>query len=256
MHIRLLRHATIVLNLGGLRLLVDPMLSPKGTMAPVDKSPKMRPNPLVELPIDNIELEQLLENLDAILVTHTHRDHFDAEAARLLPKDKPLFCQPEDEKTLKDFGFKEVFPVSDRINWKNLSVTRTGGHHGSPLMSPKLGPVSGFILETAGEPKLYITGDTIWCKEVQQALEIHQPDVIVSYAGAARFLLGGRITMSVCDIDRIAKQLPASKILTVHMEAFNHCMLTRKKLREFVDKKGLSERVLVPQDGEEISLND
>lgn len=254
MQIKLLRHATLVIQLGGIRLLIDPMLSPKGAMAAVDKSPKMRPNPLVELPIDNIGLDQLLESLDAILVTHTHRDHFDTAAATLLPKDKPVFCQPEDENSLKALGFQEVFSVSDQIRWKDLTFTRTGGHHGSPLMSPKLGPVSGFVLETAGEPKLYITGDTIWCKEVRQALEIHQPDVVVAYAGAAQFLLGGRITMSICDMDRITRQLTAAKVVAVHMEAFNHCMLTRKNLRAFIDKKELSGRVLVPEDGETISI--
>ena len=32
----------------------------------------------------------------AVLATHLHQDHFDATAARLLPRDLPLLCQPED----------------------------------------------------------------------------------------------------------------------------------------------------------------
>lgn len=254
MQIQLLRHATAVIGSGGLRLLTDPMLSPKGAMAPVDQSPKMRPNPLVALPLDKAGLDGLLEKLDGVLVTHMHRDHFDDEAARLLSKEKPVFCQPGDEEKLRDLGFKEVRPVRDKLAWKGLTITRTGGRHGSALMSARMGPVSGFVLEAAGEPKLYIAGDTIWCPEVRQALAEHRPDAVVAYAGAARFLLGGRITMSVCDIDRVAKQAPSAKIVAVHMEAFNHCMLTRKQLRGFLGKKGLSGRVYVPEDGETVQL--
>jgi hypothetical protein len=38
------------------------------------------------------------------------------------------------------------------------------------------------------------------------------------------------------------------------MEAFNHCLLTREKLRAYLKEKNLSGQVLVPNDGEEISL--
>jgi hypothetical protein len=34
------------------------------------------------------------------------------------------------------------------------------------------------------------------------------------------------------------------------MEAVNHGMLSRKELREFLEEKGMTPRVLVPEDGE------
>lgn len=252
MRFRLLRHAAIILRVGKQNLLVDPMLSPKGVMSPVEGSPKMRPNPLVDLPVDNNELNLLLNSIHGVLVTHTHRDHFDSEAEKLIPKDIPLFCQPQDESRLTGYCFNTIHPVKDTLTWKDITITRTGGEHGSGAIGKKMAPVSGLILQAQGEPIVYIAGDTIWCDDIRRALDEHKPDIVIANAGAARFLLGGRITMSACDIGRIAKQLPSASIIAVHMEAFNHCLLTRKELREYIIKHQLTKRVLVPENGEEI----
>jgi L-ascorbate metabolism protein UlaG (beta-lactamase superfamily) len=254
MKFRLLRHATSVVELGKIRLLVDPMLSPKGTMAPVERSPKMRPNPLTDLPVNGGELHELLHGIHGVLVTHMHRDHFDAEAARIIPKGLPLFCQPGDAEKLEGLGFTAVQPVDEGLKWEGVRIIRTGGQHGSAAMAPGLGPVSGFVLEAGDEPGVYIAGDTVWCPEVRQALDVYRPGIAVVNAGAARFLSGGRITMSVSDIGRIARQFPGTKIIAVHMEAFNHCLLTRESLRAFIGAKNLSARVFVPEDGEEMAF--
>jgi L-ascorbate metabolism protein UlaG (beta-lactamase superfamily) len=49
--------------------------------------------------------ERLVGEIDAVLVTHLHRDHFDEAAERLLPRDIPVFCQPADAKRLGELGF-------------------------------------------------------------------------------------------------------------------------------------------------------
>ena len=254
MEFKLIRHATTVIQMGGICLLVDPMLSPKGALAPVPKSPRMRPNPLVELPMEDEKLDGWLRSMDAVLVTHTHRDHFDDEAGRRIPKGMPIICQPEDEDKFIRLGFTEVHPVIEEWVWKGITISRTGGQHGTGVIGARMAPVSGFVLQTEKEPTVYIAGDTVWCPEVKKALTAFHPDVIVVNAGAARFLLGGRITMSGCDISRVAQQLPLAKIVAVHMEAFNHCLLTRQKLRDFTDQKVWSDFVYTPNDGESISF--
>src|SRR6185312_11744825 len=93
MRLRLLRHATLIVEFAGRKLLIDPMLSAPGFMPAIENSPNPRPNPLVPLPATTQEIAQ---DLDAVLVTHTHRDHWDDAAARELPKEVPLLCQPED----------------------------------------------------------------------------------------------------------------------------------------------------------------
>jgi L-ascorbate metabolism protein UlaG (beta-lactamase superfamily) len=83
MNVQLIRHATLLLHIGGLNLLVDPMLSVQGANPPIINTANDRRNPLVDLPFP---LEDLLaQPIDAVLITHTHRDHFDEQAAEALP---------------------------------------------------------------------------------------------------------------------------------------------------------------------------
>ncbi|MBA3795083.1 MAG: MBL fold metallo-hydrolase, partial [Rubrobacter sp.] len=80
MKIHFIRHATFVLELGAVRVMVDPMLGRAGTAPAVPNTPNERPNPLVELPLGDEELTDLIGSTDAVLVTHTHADHWDGRA--------------------------------------------------------------------------------------------------------------------------------------------------------------------------------
>lgn len=246
MKIRLIRHATMLLSIGSANILVDPMFSPAGKMDPVSNSANELRNPLVELPVS---VESLL-GIDAVLVTHTHRDHFDEEAARVLPKNIPVFCQPEDMEKIRAMGFTKTISIQSSHTWNGILFTRTGGRHGTGKTGIMMGPVSGYVLQTPKEPSLYIAGDTVWCPEVVQSLEAFQPQITVVYSGAARFLTGDPITMAAGDIAKVCRNGNQTRVLAVHMEAFNHCALTRKQLREYLEQEGLSERVIIPADGE------
>jgi L-ascorbate metabolism protein UlaG (beta-lactamase superfamily) len=246
--VRLLRNATLIVETGELKFLVDPMLGKKDSMDPVKNAANSLRIPMVDLPISDDELKQLIGQTDAILLTHTHRDHWDEPARQLIPKDKMLFCQPQDEQKLKEQGFANVKPVSESIVYKNISIHRTEGQHGTGEIGKQMAPVSGFVLENNKE-KLYIAGDTIYCDEVEQAIRKHNPQSIIVNAGGAQFLTGGPIIMNVEDVIRTANQAKGSRIVAVHMEAVNHCLLSRAQLREAVKKAGL-DSVHVPGDGE------
>ena len=86
MKIHFIRHATFVFEMGGLRLLVDPMLGEAGAAPAVPNTPNQRPNPLVGLPFGDDDVVDLVETADAVLVTHTHNDHWDGRAQELVPK--------------------------------------------------------------------------------------------------------------------------------------------------------------------------
>ena len=108
----------------------------------------------------------MLKGVEAVMVTHTHSDHWDATAANLIPKHLPLFGQMEDEDKLRSAGFTAVQSIQNEATWNKIQIARTGGHHGTGAIAKMLAPVSGFVLSAAGEPTLYVAGDTIWCAEV------------------------------------------------------------------------------------------
>ncbi len=84
MKIRFLRHATFILEYDGLKLLIDPMLGPEETRDALPNTPNPRRNPLTPLPISQDEVSRFIDGLDAVLVTHTHADHWDETAQAVL----------------------------------------------------------------------------------------------------------------------------------------------------------------------------
>lgn len=254
MHIRLLRHATLVLTIQDLTILVDPMFSPFEAMDPIPNAGNQRRFPMVPLPLSAEELQQLPGGIDAVLVTHTHRDHWDASAQALLPKHLPILCQPEDQAVFETSGFTQVIPVAEQLTWRGLQIARTGGQHGTGALGKQMGPVSGFVLQTEGEPVLYIAGDTIWCLEVEQALQRFSPTVVVLNAGAPTFIGSDPITMDEEDVCQVCRNIPGAAVVAVHMETVNHCRLTRAALRTKVEAEGLEAQVRIPQDGDSLTF--
>ncbi|NJJ39818.1 MBL fold metallo-hydrolase [Paenibacillus apii] len=248
MKLQLIRHATLWLEYGGLTFLIDPMLGEQGAYPPIINSGNERRNPLVGLPGS---VDEWLRP-DAVVVTHLHNDHWDPAAASLLPKDVPLFCQKQDRKTLESQGFTAAVPVEQEAEFQGVRIIRSGGRHGTGIIGRKMGPVSGFVFRASGEPVLYIAGDTIWCDEVREVLDWHRPVVAVVNAGEARFAAGCPITMGGQDIAALRGHAPGMQVVAVHMDAINHCLLTRDKLREGLEKEGEPGSVLIPADGEQL----
>lgn len=251
MKIQLIRNATLKINYAGKTILVDPMFSEKGafeSFAGIEK------NPTVNLPI---KITKLLDDLDLILVTHTHADHFDETAQKLLPKDIPLFCQPTDEDKIKASNFINLTVIDDTITWNGIKISRTAGKHGSGEVLTHMGEVSGFVLQSLTEPTVYIIGDSIWVKEVKEALHNYKPKIIITNSGGAYLpnFDESPILMDEKETILVAKEMPNSIIISVHMESLDHCTTTRNSLRELAIKENIDEyRLRIPNDGEIIEL--
>lgn len=249
MKIQFLRHATTLVWVNNKKLLIDPMLGDKGAYSPIEKVANQNPNPLIDLPIS---LDEIIA-CDAILVTHLHRDHFDQAAIEILPKHIELFCQPQDAKTILSYGFSKVNPINDTLSWEGINFQRTKGRHGHGAIALKMGPVSGFVITAPNEPTLYVLGDTVWCNHVKAALNTFKPDVAVSYCGRAQFACGKPITMGEEDIQKVKTLAPHMKLICIHMEAWNHCGLFRKDLKDYIALQQLTD-VIIPNEGDLLNL--
>lgn len=252
MNITQIRNATLIIEYGGQRLLVDPFLAPKGAYPAFPNTPhaELR-NPLVELPMD---IEEIIQ-ADAVIVTHLHLDHFDDTAKSVLPKEIRIIAQNEqDAQAIRDAGFHHVEAMNDHTSLGGVRLQRTAGRHGTGEIGERMGKVSGFVLSYSGEKTLYVAGDTIWCDEVDAAIQQHRPDAIVVNGGAAQFLIGDPILMTKEDIYRTHQTSPESIIISSHMEAVNHCLLSRQELRSYAQEKGIMDHIIVPEDGQVITL--
>ncbi len=250
-HIRLLRHATLHIQVDKLKILVDPMLSAKGEMDPVQNCGNDTRIPMVDLPFGEKDMTELLSLSDAILITHIHRDHWDATAQKRINKNKLIFCQPGDEVKIREQGFLNVQVIDSRTEWQGITIHRTGGQHGTGEIGKKMGRVSGFVLKTENE-SIYIAGDTIWCEEVRKTLSEFKPKVTILNAGGAKFLTGDSITMTPEDVLKVHEHLPETKIIAVHMDTVNHCFIKRSDLTQALADKNV--KISIPKDGEQINI--
>ncbi len=237
MRLTLVRSATVIVEIAGRRILVDPMLDDAGARPPIERTRNPVPNPTVPLPVP---AEDVVQGLDAVIITHRHRDHLDARGEELVPRDVPVFCQPDDQDALRELGL-DARAIEHDLDWDGLRITRTPARHGTGRIAELLAPVSGFVLDD-----LYLAGDTVWYDEVEETIERHRPRVAVVNAGGAEFEEGGLIVMGVDDVREVVARVPT--VVAVHMEALNHCHLTRAALAAAVPE------VIIPRDGETVEV--
>jgi len=253
MKIHQIRNATIVLEYAGKKFLIDPMLAEKGVYPPFPNSPRQdKKNPLVDLPIS---VDQIINGIDAVIVTHLHYDHWDEAAADALPKDIKLFAQNEEDATeIRHAGFQDVEVLQENTVFEGIQLIKTKGEHGRGEILQLAGLVCGIVFKHPSEKTLYVAGDTVWYNAVQDTIHTHEPEIIVVNAGDNQFFEGGSLVMGINDVYEVYKAAPNAKIIAVHMEAVNHWALSREDLKKFTIDIGIETNVFVPNDGESYSF--
>ena len=248
MKLRHLRNATAVLELGEHRLLIDPMLSPRGAM-PGFKPFSGQRNPLVPMPEG---AEEALASVTAVLLTHEHPDHFDPPALEwIAERGLPVWTHAIDLPNLQRKGL-DAHLLEDGAMGMRVEIVPT--RHGRGLLGWLMGPVCGFFLDLPGEPTVYITSDAILSEELLDAVDRLQPDVILAPAGAANMGLGESL-FSVDELVTLAERSRGQLVFN-HLEALDHCPTTRVELRARMDAAGLGARVHIPADGEALEFHE
>lgn len=250
MKFQLIRNASLKLSYAEQTILVDPMLCAKDTFPPFVEG--LLPNPTVNLPMPASEV---LAGVDAVLVTHSHPDHFDEASREQLPKGIKLICTLADRNYEMFEGFTNREVLEDTTTWEGISVTRIEGQHGSGPVLPYMGQTSGFVLKAENEPTVYIVSDSVWTAGVEAAIKTHQPDIIVTNSGGG--ILPGfeqfPVILDEAQTLTLAKAAPKAKVIAVHLESIDFCRVTRKSLREAANEQGVSAtQLIIPLDGEKL----
>jgi L-ascorbate metabolism protein UlaG (beta-lactamase superfamily) len=138
-----LGHATVLLELSGARLLTDPVLRSR-----VVHLRRRAPEPVDP------------GTLDAVLVSHGHRDHLDLPSLRRLDPGATVVTAPGASRWLRRLG-REVVELApgEEVRIGGVAVRAVPAvHHGrrSPMKAP--GGAVGFVVE--GNRRVYFAGDT------------------------------------------------------------------------------------------------
>jgi L-ascorbate metabolism protein UlaG (beta-lactamase superfamily) len=143
-------HATVLIEVGGKRLLTDPALRMRmGGGLGVRHGPEPG--------------EETARDIDAVLISHPHADHLDFASLRRLGKDVPVFAPPGSARLIRRRGFANVTelppPASARLGELELTAT-PAVHNGHRWKYGRGHPLAvGFVVAGAGR-RVYFAGDT------------------------------------------------------------------------------------------------
>jgi L-ascorbate metabolism protein UlaG (beta-lactamase superfamily) len=142
-----LGHSTVLIESSGLRILTDPVL--------LDRRAPLR---RVAGPLG----AELFANIDVVLLSHLHLDHFDVPSLRLVSSTAHLVVPRGAASLLKGLGFPAVseLGVGEAMGIGPVSVSATPAIHGGfrPPAGPRAAAI-GYTVE-AGPTRIYFAGDT------------------------------------------------------------------------------------------------
>lgn len=246
MQIQLVRSATIRVSMAGVVLLIDPWLAARGEGR--SYAGEVR-SPLVDLPMPP---EAVVADVDAVLVSHLHSDHFDAAAVQAIPRATPVFAPVRDIAGLRALGVAAVAPVAGAVSVGPVEIVLTPGRHGPDEVLPAMGEVSGFLLRAPGEPSLYWVGDSLLCDEVRDVIRRERPGVIVVHACGADWEGAGPLVMDAAMVLKTVRLASFATVVATHLDAVDHATVSRADLEgaaAALDRQA-RRRLRIPADGE------
>lgn len=163
-------HATSLIKVNGLKILVDPVLF---HMSPILYRNKTETNKIFKSHIFWDEIR-----LDLILITHNHDDHTNLKTLREIfvkMKNQPKIVVPEgSKKVFEDLGFNDI----DELRWyeqfelmsngANVTITSVAAEHwsGQGLIDIQNSATSGYIINNESNNNIfYLSGDTVALSE-------------------------------------------------------------------------------------------
>jgi L-ascorbate metabolism protein UlaG (beta-lactamase superfamily) len=149
--LRWLGHATVLLDLGGARLLTDPLL--RSRLGHLSR---------------RVPVPSGLGTVDVVLISHVHRDHLDVSSLEALPGMPAIVAPLGAGDLLRNRGFEHVIELAEgeSTTVRGVRITAAAAHHRARrgLFSPWI-PSLGFVIE--GGERIYFAGDT----DIYEAME-------------------------------------------------------------------------------------
>lgn len=250
--VQLIRNATLVIEYNGKKILVDPMLSPKGA---IDSWAGIQKNPTVEL---KMPIDEIVKDVNLVIVSHSHEDHFDKFGSQNLDKSIDLLMQPADTDFFKNENFINATALEDNKVWNGINIHRINGEHGTGEVLKMMGKTSGFVLQAKNQPTVYIVGDAIWTEDIKKTIKKFKPDYIIVNSGGAQIqgFENVPIIMDEAQTMALINESGKAKVIAIHMDALDHCRTTRSSLKaKAAELKIGKDKLMIPEDGEVIKLS-
>lgn len=236
---------TVLVEVGGVRLLTDPTFDPAGTtyqVGPVVLTKTSGP----ALGIDD------LGDVDAVLLTHDqHPDNLDHAGRAYLGVVPTILTTPTGAGRLgaPAIGLRTGETTVVRSSGGSVQVTATGAVHGPEPLAAALGEVTGFLVTAReGGPAVYVSGDNVPASSYTEAAGRADVRLAIVHAGAARLPMFGNevLTSTAASLRAAADAMTAASLLVVHEDGWSHLTEDAAEIQQVLAPR-LGDRLLNPQ---------
>ncbi|SDI76911.1 MBL fold metallo-hydrolase [Mucilaginibacter gossypii] len=243
---------TLVLEIGGLRIITDPTLDPEGTSFKIDN--KLTISKLSGPATNDVGV------IDLVLLSHDqHSDNLDHAGRELMFKVGHTITTPAAAQRLKNgaLGLSPWENVEiDLPDGRQMTATTTPARHGPSGTDEMQGDVTGFVLQVNGskEFSLYITGDTVFYEGVLEVAKRFDPDYVFIFAGAAKPKGPFNVTMDTNDAIDTAFCFPRARIIPLHHEGWSHYTEGAEVLATAFSVLDIGSRLMILEKGQPTRL--
>ena len=236
---------TIILEIGGLRLMTDPTLDPPGEEFTINGKPAY--HKIAGPASTNIG------KIDAVLLSHDqHGDNLDNAGREFLKSVPKTFTTKIGAERLQGNAIGLSPWESIALN-NEVTITSTPARHGPAGIEHISGDVTGFIVATK-EMQIYLTGDTVFYEGIKEVAEKFKPKYVFIFAGAAKPRGPFNVTMGTNDAIDTAFAFPGATIIPVHFEGWSHYTETGEMLRQSFNALGIADRLKILEAGVKTEL--
>jgi L-ascorbate metabolism protein UlaG (beta-lactamase superfamily) len=218
----------------------------------------------------SLEIEQLPE-IDAVVLSHWHGDHFDQVAQERLDRDLPVVTTAEASRALGEIGFTRSVPLE---TWSShdlsggggrVRITALPGRHAPAGLDVALPDVMGSCLEfygaggaeeVVGAPdlRLYISGDTLMFEGIREIAErVPQLDLALIHLGGTR-VFGVTVTMDAEQGLELMRTLRPDVTVPIHYNDYDSFKSPLSDFQELVRDAGLESRVAYVSHGDVLPI--
>jgi len=215
--------ATMLLEIGSIRLLTDPVFDPAGGnyyFGYGTSSRKLTASPIKP---------EIIGKTDAVLLSHDqHEDNLDRAGRALLPLARQVLTTSAGAKRLGNnaIGLRSWQSTVVKSDSFEIKVTAVPARHGSLGSHLIVGETTGFVLEWPGQKHgaLYISGDTVWFNGINEIAHRFQIGTAILHIGKAGFPVTGPIhfTFTTREAVRAIKVLNPRTVIPIHYEGWKH----------------------------------
>lgn len=243
---------TALIEYAGLRIVTDPTFDEPASYGP-DKTGHDGVT-LVKTRPPALKPDQLGE-VHVVLASHEHWDNLDASGREFAAGVPHVFSTEVVARAVP--GAQAMAEWESRTvtapNGQVVTITAVPAHHGPDGIWQAIGPVIGFVLETPGEPTIYISGDNSDVEVVRQvARRFPGIGIALLFVGGPSFpALGGHyITFSDETAADAAEVLAGAIVIPVHADSWAHFSQTTSSMKKVAEERGIGNRVIALVPGE------